>query len=232
MPQKESVKSMFNEISGKYDFLNHFLSFGIDIIWRKRLVKEILLSKPTHVLDLATGTADLAIELCRKGNIRITGADISEKMMAIGREKISRAGLSDKIKLIFGDAEHLDFEDDRFDAAMIAFGVRNFEHLQQGIAEMLRVVKNGGEVMILEFSHPSSLPLKTLYSLYSRYIIPLMGRMISSHPSAYRYLPETVAAFPSGKAFLNIMEKTGFTSCRRISLSGGIASVYIGKKPF
>jgi demethylmenaquinone methyltransferase/2-methoxy-6-polyprenyl-1,4-benzoquinol methylase len=231
MPQKELVKAMFDEISGKYDFLNHFLSFGIDRLWRKRLVREMLKSKPLHVLDLATGTADLALELHRQGKIHITGADISEKMLAIGREKIALAGFSNAIEIVYGDAEDLKFPDESFDAAMIAFGVRNFENLESGISEMKRVLKKGGKVMILEFSHPLSFPLKQFYSFYSRFIIPLMGRMISSHPSAYRYLPETVALFPSGKAFLNIMLKTGFENCRMISLSGGIASIYIGTRP-
>ena len=231
MPQKESVKTMFNEISGKYDFLNHFLSFGIDRIWRKRLVKEMLQSKPGHVLDLAIGTADLAIELHKQGGIHITGVDISDKMMAIGREKIAKAGFSHAIELLYGDAGDLQFPDERFDAAMIAFGVRNFENPEKGISEMKRVLRKGGKVMILEFSHPASFPLKQFYGFYSRFVIPLMGRMISSHPSAYRYLPETVAIFPSGKAFLNIMLKTGFQDSRLISLSGGIASIYIGTRP-
>ncbi|MCX6287472.1 MAG: bifunctional demethylmenaquinone methyltransferase/2-methoxy-6-polyprenyl-1,4-benzoquinol methylase UbiE [Bacteroidetes bacterium] len=231
MPQKESVKAMFNEISGKYDFLNHFLSFGIDRLWRKRLVKEMLQSKPGHVLDLATGTADLAVELHRQGGIRITGVDISENMMIVGREKIAKAGLSHTIELKYGDAENLEFPDESFDAAMIAFGVRNFEHLEQGISEMKRVIRKGGQVMILEFSHPASFPVKQLYGLYSRFIIPLMGSMLSSHPSAYRYLPETVAAFPSGNKFLHIMLQIGFKDCRRISLTGGIASIYIGTRP-
>jgi len=231
MPQKESVKTMFNEISGTYDLLNHFLSFGIDRHWRKRLVKEILKSKPLHALDIATGTADLAIELHRQGGIRVTGVDISENMMAAGRAKIEKAGLSRAIELAYGDAEHLGFPNESFDAAMIAFGVRNFENLEKGISEMKRVLKKGGKVMILEFSHPQSFPVKQFYSFYSRYIIPLMGKMISSHSSAYRYLPETVAAFPSGGAFLDIMLKTGFSECSRISLSGGIASIYIGSKP-
>jgi len=231
MPQKEKVQAMFNEISGKYDFLNHFLSFGIDRFWRKRLVKEILLSKPAYVLDLATGTADLAIELHRKGKTRITGVDISEEMMALGREKIARAGLSHVIDLKYGDAEDLSFPDENFDAAMIAFGVRNFEHLEKGLSEMKRVLRKGSKVMILEFSHPQSFPVKQFYRIYSRFIIPLMGRIISSHPSAYNYLPETVAAFPSGNRFLNIMMQTGFKECRLINLSGGIASIYIGTRP-
>jgi len=231
MPQKESVREMFNEISGRYDFLNHFLSFGIDRYWRKRLVREMLQSKPGYVLDLATGTADLAIELHQQGGTRITGVDISEKMIAVGREKIAKAGFSSAIELSYGDAEDLQFPGENFDAAMIAFGVRNFENLEQGISELKRVLKKGGKVMILEFSHPPSFPLKQFYSFYSRFIIPLTGRIISSHPSAYRYLPETVALFPSGNSFLNIMLKTGFTDCRLISLSGGIASIYIGTRP-
>ena len=231
MPQKETVKKMFNEISGRYDFLNHFLSLGIDRLWRKRLVREMIQGKPEHVLDLATGTADLAIELLGQSQIRITGVDISEKMLGVGKEKIAKAGLSSSIDLISGDAENLQFSDKTFDAAMIAFGVRNFENLDKGISEMKRVLTKNGKVMILEFSHPASFPIKQVYGVYSRFIIPLMGRLISSHPSAYRYLPETVAAFPSGEAFLNIMQQAGFKDCRRISLSGGIASIYIGTKP-
>ena len=231
MTQKDSVKTMFNEIAGSYDFLNHFLSFGIDKLWRKRLVREIMKSKPSHVLDLATGTADLAIALHRKGKIRITGADISEKMMEAGRKKIAEGGMAGAIELVYGDAENLEFADQSFDAVMIAFGVRNFEDLEKGISEMKRVLKKGGCVMILEFSHPESFPVKQFYGFYSRYIIPVMGRIISSHPSAYNYLPETVAKFPSGKAFLNVMIKTGFEECRQISLSGGIASIYTGIRP-
>ena len=231
MPQKESVRAMFNEISGKYDFLNHFLSFGIDRLWRKRLVKELLKSKPEHVLDLATGTADLAIELHRQSGIRITGVDISEKMLAAGQEKITKSGLADSIELMRGDAENLQFPDQTFDAAMIAFGVRNFEDLPLGISEMKRVLKKGGKVMILEFSHPASFPIKQIYGFDSRFFIPVVGKMISSPPTAYRYLPDTVAAFPSGKAFLNIMLQAGFDQCRMISLSGGIASIYTGTRP-
>jgi demethylmenaquinone methyltransferase / 2-methoxy-6-polyprenyl-1,4-benzoquinol methylase len=230
MPQRESVKLMFDEISGKYDFLNHFLSFGIDKQWRKRLVKEMIRTGPKHVLDLATGTADLAMELHRRSGIMITGADISEQMMEIGRQKIDKAGYSDSIKLAYGEAEDLKFPDESFDAAMIAFGVRNFEDLEKGLSEMKRVIRIGGKVMILEFSRPSSGILKLSYKFYSKYIIPLIGRMVSSHPSAYKYLPETVAAFPSGKAFLDIMSGTGFKESYRISLSGGIASIYIGTK--
>ena len=222
---------MFNEISGKYDFLNHFLSFGIDRLWRKRLVKEMMPLRPRHVLDLATGTADLAIELYKQGGIRITGVDISEKMMNVGREKIAKAGFSHAIELTYGDAENLQFHDENFDAVMIAFGVRNFENLEKGISEMKRVLRKGGKVMVLEFSHPASFPLKQVYGFYSRFIIPLIGKAISSHPSAYHYLPETVSAFPSGQAFLNIMEQKGFKGCRLVSLSGGIASIYIGTRP-
>jgi demethylmenaquinone methyltransferase/2-methoxy-6-polyprenyl-1,4-benzoquinol methylase len=231
MSQKESVRTMFNEIAGSYDFLNHFLSFGIDKLWRRRLVKELLKSKPSHVLDLATGTADLAIALHRMGGIRITGADISEKMMEEGRKKIAREGMADAIELVYGDAGNLEFADGSFDAVMIAFGVRNFEDLEKGLSEMKRVIRTGGNVLILEFSHPESFPVKQFYSVYSRYIIPVMGRMISSHPSAYRYLPETVAKFPSGKAFLGVMISSGLENCSQISLSGGIASIYTGVRP-
>lgn len=220
---------MFDQISGKYDFLNHFLSFGIDRIWRKRLVREMKKINPSDVLDLATGTADLAISLASAHSCRITGADISEGMMEVGREKIGQAGLADRISLVYGEAENLGFLDESFDAVMIAFGVRNFEDLSGGLKEMRRVTRRNGKVFILEFSHPSDFPLKQFYGIYSRFVIPMLGRLVSSHPSAYKYLPETVAAFPSGKAFEQIMSEAGFSNCRTIRLSGGIASLYIGE---
>jgi demethylmenaquinone methyltransferase/2-methoxy-6-polyprenyl-1,4-benzoquinol methylase len=231
MPGKDSVRTMFNEISGKYDFLNHLLSFGIDRYWRKRLVKELLRSHPGHVLDIATGTGDLAIALRKKGEIHVTGVDIAGNMIQIGIKKVHATGFSADIELRIGDAEHLEFPDAMFDAVMVAFGARNFENLGKGLTEMKRVLKKNGTMMILEFSHPGTFPLRQLYSLYSRFGIPFIGRMFSVYPSAYRYLPETVAAFPSDNAFLQVMQNAGLVNCNFISLSGGIASIYSGTKP-
>jgi len=231
MPEKDSVRTMFNEISGRYDFLNHLLSFGVDRYWRKRLVKELLRSGPEHVLDIATGTADLAITLRKKAKIKVTGVDIAGNMIQIGIRKVREIGFATDISLLVGDAEHLEFPDSTFDAAMVAFGVRNFENLGNGLSEMKRVLKKNGKILILEFSHPCAFPLNKLYAFYSRFGIPFIGRMFSLHPSAYRYLPETVAAFPAGNEFLHIMQDTGLVNCKVISLSGGIASIYSGTKP-
>jgi demethylmenaquinone methyltransferase/2-methoxy-6-polyprenyl-1,4-benzoquinol methylase len=231
MPDKDSVRIMFNEISGRYDFLNHLLSFGVDRYWRRRLVKEMLRSGPEHVLDIATGTADLAIALRKKAKVRVTGVDIAWNMVQIGNRKIRESGFAADISLLVGDAEHLEFLDSTFDAAMVAFGVRNFENLGKGLSEMKRVLKQNGKILILEFSHPHAFPLRQLYAMYSRFGIPFIGRILSLNPTAYRYLPETVAAFPAGNAFLQIMQDTGLVNCRVISLSGGIASIYSGTKP-
>jgi demethylmenaquinone methyltransferase/2-methoxy-6-polyprenyl-1,4-benzoquinol methylase len=222
---------MFNEISGKYDFLNHLLSFGIDRLWRKRLVREMILYSPLQVLDIATGTADLAIALRKKAKVRITGVDLAVNMVQVGLKKVRDCGFETDIKLQVGDAEHLEFKSFSFDAAMVAFGVRNFEDLPRGLSEMKRVLKKHGKVLILEFSHPSAFPLKQLYALYSRFGIPLLGRAFSLHPSAYHYLPESVEAFPSGKDFLKILQESGFVDCKVINLTGGIASIYSGTRP-
>ncbi|MCK9424151.1 MAG: bifunctional demethylmenaquinone methyltransferase/2-methoxy-6-polyprenyl-1,4-benzoquinol methylase UbiE [Bacteroidales bacterium] len=228
--KKEKLREMFDDISPKYDFLNHFLSFGIDFLWRKKLVRLLGKCRPASVLDVATGTGDLAIAIAAAGPIEITGIDISEKMLEIGRKKLAEKRLDTMINLQCADAESLPFTDNSFDAITVAFGVRNFENLEHGLIEMKRVLRPGGLILILEFSHPSSFPMKQLYTFYSRYLIPVIGRLISGNSQAYRYLPESVAAFPSGKDFLVILSGIGLKNERLHSLSAGIASIYMAEK--
>lgn len=229
-PKKETVRRMFDDISGKYDFLNHFFSFGIDHLWRKKLVRLLAPSKPLSILDVACGTGDLALSLARLRPHRIVGIDISEKMLEIGRQKISRKGQEPVIRLQQGDAEHIPFPDNTFDAVTVAFGVRNFDDLGLGLSEMRRVLRPGGCMLILEFSHPTAFPMKQLYGFYSHAIIPAVGRLISGSSTAYTYLPQSVDAFPSGTDFLKILDQRGLARVNQISLTGGIASVYTGEK--
>lgn len=228
--KKEMVRAMFDDISPKYDFLNHFLSMGIDKGWRRKLVKILSERNPGTVLDVATGTGDLAMAIARGCKARISGIDIAEKMIEIGQRKVEAAGLDGRITFRPGDAEKIPFSDGTFDAVTVAFGVRNYEDLPQGLREMRRVMRPGGLMLVLEFSHPERFPVRQLYAFYSRYIIPAAGRLISGHSAAYRYLPESVAAFPSGKRFLDIMEETGLKNVRQIPLTMGIASIYLGEK--
>ncbi len=228
--KKEFVRVMFDDISPKYDFLNHFLSFGIDRNWRNKLVRVLGDRKPLAVLDVATGTGDLAIAISSLKPPRIAGIDISEKMLEIGRQKIADRGLNHMITLQQADAENIPFSDNSFDAVTVAFGVRNYENLEVGLREMQRVLRPGGVMLILEFSHPSSFPMKQLYSFYSGRVIPIMGKLISGNDKAYTYLPESVAAFPSGKKFLEILRKIGLKNAGQVSLSMGIASIYMAEK--
>jgi demethylmenaquinone methyltransferase / 2-methoxy-6-polyprenyl-1,4-benzoquinol methylase len=228
--KKQQVASMFNNISKKYDLLNHLLSAGIDIIWRKRAIKLLKKEGPKVILDIATGTGDFAIEALSLKPEKVIGVDISEGMLNIGREKILNAGLADRIELMEGDSENLQFNDNKFDAVIVAFGVRNFEDLEKGLQEMFRVLRKGGTVVILEFSKPEKFPVKNFYNFYFRFILPLIGKMISKDNSAYTYLPESVNSFPYGKEFLKILEKTGFHSSQCIKLTFGISSIYVGKK--
>lgn len=226
---------MFDEISLRYDFLNHFLSFGIDHYWRSRVVREIRKRfekqlSSIKILDMATGTGDLAIAAARLRPAIIDGVDISLSMMEVGRKKVAAKRLSHMISFREGEAEQIPFEDGIYDVAMVAFGVRNFEGLKKGLQEMKRVLKPGGLMLILEFSHPEKFPMKPLYSFYSKAIIPLFGRMISRHNKAYTYLPETVAAFPSGEAFLAILREVELQKPREIRLSGGIVTLYYAEK--
>jgi len=226
---------MFDEISPRYDFLNHVLSFGIDRSWRKRVFNEISKRFPQtvstiQILDVATGTGDLAIAVSKLQSVIIEGIDISTEMMKIGRKKVEARGLAGKIVFREREAENIPFEDNHFDVVMVAFGVRNFEKLERGISEMKRVLKPGGVMLVLEFSHPDRFPMKTLYGFYSSVIIPLFGKLISRHHEAYTYLPDTVAAFPSGEDFITILRNKELKKSFQIPLTGGIASLYCAEK--
>lgn len=228
--KKAQVAKMFDNISRSYDFLNHFLSLGFDFYWRKRAIALLKDLKPKKILDVATGTADFAIEALSLDPEEVVGVDISEGMLEHGRQKLEKKGLDKKIILFKGDSEKLPFEDNIFDAVIVAFGVRNFEDLDKGLADMLRVLKKGGAVIILEFSKPESIPFKQIYNFYFNLILPNIGRLISKDDSAYRYLPESVQAFPDGNTFLKLLNKTGFTQTKSIPLTFGVCSIYQGKK--
>ena len=228
--KKEQIAAMFNSISGKYDFLNHFLSLGIDILWRKRAVRLLKKHQPKLILDIATGTGDFAIEALSLNPEKIIGVDISEGMLSVGREKLIKKNLTDKIELISGDSEFLPFEDNFFDAVIVSFGVRNFENLEKGLSDMLRVLKPGGKVVILEFSKPKSFPFKQIYQFYFQWILPKIGKLISKNHAAYTYLPDSVEAFPDGDDFLNILDKIGFQKNQCTPLTLGISSIYSGSK--
>ena len=228
----EQVEAMFDSISPHYDRLNHLLSLGTDRLWRRRAVNLIGKHvKPGRIIDVATGTGDLAIAAMRLEPEKVTGIDISGEMLARAREKITRLGYGEKIGMLQGDSAYLDFRDGTFDVAMSAFGVRNFEDTVTGLREMCRVLKPGGMVMILEFSKPSWFPLKQIYSLYFRKILPRIGRRISGNPDAYTYLPETVSSFPENEAFLDLLTEAGFRDVNLKRMTGGIASVYYGFRP-
>ncbi|MBL4752579.1 MAG: bifunctional demethylmenaquinone methyltransferase/2-methoxy-6-polyprenyl-1,4-benzoquinol methylase UbiE [Flavobacteriales bacterium] len=228
--EREKTAEMFNDIAGSYDFLNHFLSAGIDKSWRRKAIKLLHEHEPHHILDIATGTADLAIEALTVKPKSVTGVDIAEKMLAIGREKVKKLQVEDKITLQQADACNLPFEDNSFDALTVAFGVRNFENLEKGLREMNRVMKHGGMAVILEFSNPTAFPMKQFYNFYFRFVLPTVGRLVSKHSSAYQYLPETVKAFPDGSKFVTIMEDAGYMQVERHSLTLGVASIYTGIK--
>lgn len=228
--KKEQVAQMFNNISPKYDFLNHTLSLGIDIIWRKNAVKILKQKQPKNVLDIATGTADFAIANLGSGASQITGIDISAGMLEVGKTKIAHKNLEDKITLTLADSENLPFEDNSFDAITVGFGVRNFENLEKGLGEMLRVLKPGGTCLVLEFSKPKKFPVKQLYYFYFKYILPTIGKIISKDNSAYTYLPDSVAAFPDGEDFSNILKKVGYVNTKIVPQSFGIASIYQASK--
>jgi demethylmenaquinone methyltransferase/2-methoxy-6-polyprenyl-1,4-benzoquinol methylase len=228
--RKQQVQVMFNNIAGRYDLLNHLLSMGIDRGWRKKLVKLMAKDNPQRILDMATGTADLAIAAAQLNPVNITGTDIAEEMLAIGQEKANKLGLGGMISLLKADSENLPFRDAEFDAAMVAFGVRNYENLPKGLSEMCRVIKPGSRAFILEFSKPQRFPVKQLFRFYSRFILPVIGRLVSKDSTAYTYLPESVAAFPQDDQFIKIMLDAGFSKAEFISLSFGITNLYIGKK--
>jgi len=228
--KKEQVAQMFDNISPKYDLLNRVLSLGIDIYWRKVAVKQLKSLKPKLILDVATGTGDFALEALSLQPDRIVGVDISEGMLAVGRQKVQKAGLNKKIELQQGDSEGLAFPDSTFDAVTVAFGVRNFENLEKGLADMQRVLKKGGKLVVLEFSQPQSFPFKQIYNFYFKNVLPFVGNTVSKDSAAYTYLPESVQAFPYGAAFLKILEKVGFSQVYAKSLTFGISSIYVATK--
>lgn len=230
LSKKEQVAGMFDRIAGRYDFLNHFLSLGIDKGWRKKAIRTLKPIQPRHILDVATGTGDLALAALTLEPQQITGVDISEGMMEIGRKKIAARQLSDKITLQYGDSEQLPFNDHSFDAITCAYGVRNFEHLEKGLQEMSRVLRPGGRVAILEFSRPKNFPFKQLYHCYFRYILPALGKSVSKDATAYTYLPESVAAFPEGPEFCRILERSGLKNVQARPLTMGITTLYTGEK--
>ena len=228
--KKEQVAEMFDNIAGRYDFLNHFFSMGIDILWRKKAVRLLKKSEPKILMDLATGTGDFAITARRLKPEKIYGVDLSAGMLEVGRVKIKKKGLDHLISMQQGDSENLPFEADFFDAMTVGFGVRNYENLETGLGEMLRVLKPGGTAAILEFSKPRKFPVKQLYRFYFKNILPLLGRMISKDKTAYTYLPESVQAFPEGNEFLAVLNKVGYREAKCIPVSGGIASIYLATK--
>ena len=228
--KKEEVAQMFNNISARYDFLNHFLSLGIDHIWRRKAVNKLREIQPKRILDLATGTGDFAIALLKLNPSQIIGMDISSGMLDVGKNKMKAKHVSHIIDMQLGDSENMPFEDGYFDAITVGFGVRNYEHLEKGLSEMLRVTRSGGKIVILEFSKPKRFPIKQAFGFYSRFIIPFFGKRISKDEKAYAYLPESVAAFPEGKAFTDILSKLGYKHVDSTLVSGGIATIYTGIK--
>jgi len=226
---KESVREMFDSIAPRYDLLNRLLSGGIDQVWRRNTVRIVHEDNPERILDIATGTADLAIMAADVPSRSIIGVDISEEMLELGRKKIANRGLQNRIQLTSGDAEKLPFPDNQFDSAMVAFGVRNFENLGGGLTEILRVLKPGGKLVILEFSRPTSFPVKQMYAVYGRYVLPFIGRLVSGDSRAYTYLPESISRFPDGNEFLGVMMASGFSNVRQKRLTFGVASIYVGR---
>lgn len=228
--KKQQVEQMFDNIAHRYDFLNHFLSLGIDKLWRKKAIRILSVYRPEKILDVATGTGDFAIAAAKLKTQKIVGFDLSEQMLNVGREKVKRLGLADVIEFRKGDSEDMPFASGEFDAITVAFGVRNFENLEKGLQEFYRVIKNQGAVIILEFSKPKYFPMKQLYLFYFFRILPLIGKMVSKDHSAYSYLPESVMAFPDDQRFLDILQRVGFSKARQKRLTFGIATIYIAEK--
>lgn len=228
--KKEQVTQMFDKISGSYDGLNRVISFGIDIKWRNRVVKILKKKNPKNILDIATGTGDLAINLVKTGAEQIIGLDISKGMLEVGKKKVADKDLNSTIKMIVGDSENLPFADHSFDAVTVAFGVRNFENLDKGLSEIYRVLKPSGTFVVLETSIPTKSPFKQGYWFYTKNILPLIGKLFSKDGSAYAYLSESAAVFPYGQAFNNILGKIGFIAMENRPQTFGVASIYIATK--
>ncbi len=230
MAKKEEVRGMFNRIAHRYDYLNHFLSMGIDKLWRKKLRKRLEKYQPQSILDVATGTADLAIELARLKPREIVGVDIAESMLEMGVKKIERKNLQHIIRLEQADSEDLPFKDNTFDAATISYGVRNFESPVKGLREIHRVLKPGGVLFILEFGMPTTFPVKQAYSFYFNAILPIWGKIFSGSYESYKYLPESVKKFPYDKAFTDLLEQAGFQQATATKISQGITFLYEARK--
>jgi demethylmenaquinone methyltransferase/2-methoxy-6-polyprenyl-1,4-benzoquinol methylase len=228
--KKEQVTQMFDNISGDYDGLNRVISFGIDIKWRKRVVEIVKKSNPGTVLDIATGTGDLAINLAETNATKIVGLDISSGMLEIGKQKINKKSLESKIEMVLGDSENMPFEDDSFDAITVAFGVRNFETLENGLKEIYRVLKPNGTFVILETSVPTKTPYKQGYKFYTKNILPLIGKAFSKDRSAYKYLSESASVFPYGEALNNILRNIGFINVEDFPQTFGVATIYKSSK--
>lgn len=220
---------MFDSIAWRYDFLNHFLSFGTDKLWRRKAIR-IISNHKQHplILDVATGTGDLAIAAMKLDPEKVAGIDISSGMLEIGKEKIRKLGLSSRIELLVGDSEDIPFPDNTFDVCMVAFGVRNFTNPLKGLSEMMRVLKESGMIMVLEFSKPEQFPFRTVYKFYFRRVLPVLGRFFSGSKGAYTYLPESVMKFPDNENFMKLMRTAGFTDVSQKKLTGGVASIYTG----
>jgi len=227
--KREQVERMFDNISPKYDLLNRLFSLGIDQAWRRKVVRLVGREKVDRLLDVATGTGDLAIMASKKAT-RVTGIDISEGMLDHGRVKVKQRGLQDRIELIKADSAELPFAEGTFDVVTVAFGVRNFEQLEKGIAEMRRVLKPGGRMFILEFSKPQRTPFRQLFRFYFHRVMPFIGRLVSKDDAAYTYLPKSVDAFPEGKEFVRLMERTGLREAKSDPLTGGVATLYTARK--
>lgn len=230
--KKKQVAQMFDSISGTYDGLNRVISWGSDIKWREFVVEKVAEIKPEKVLDVATGTGDLAIALTQINNVKVVGLDISEGMLAVGREKIQKKQLDQRIELIHGDSENLPFADNHFDAVTVAFGVRNFENLEKGLSEIYRVIRPGGRLVILETSIPENFPFRQGYFAYTKFVMPLIGKIFSKDRSAYGYLSKSASAFPYGKKFRAILDQIGYADTHYYPKTlGGVATIYIGNKP-
>lgn len=229
--KKVQVEEMFDQISHRYDLLNHLLSVNIDKAWRNKAIKMLKAFQPKTILDIATGTADFAIAAGKLNPEKITGIDLSEGMLRIGRQKVEKKGLSNLIELRKADSEALPFENHSFDAAVVGFGVRNFENLEKGLAEIFRVLRPGGVFVVLEFSLPKNKVFRSLYFFYFLKVLPWLGRLISKNSRAYTYLPESVREFPDGENFARILEKAGFEKCRWVPQTMGIATIYQAQKP-
>ena len=228
--KKQQIAKMFDAISNEYDGLNRVISFGIDIKWRNKVVQIVADTQPKNILDIATGTGDLAINLTRTNASQIIGLDISEGMLDVGRQKILKKELHETIDMVVGDSENLPFDNNAFDAITVAFGVRNFENLEIGLAEILRVLKPGGIVVVLETSVPTKFPFKQGYYLHTRVVLPLIGKLFSNDKSAYSYLSESASKFPYGTAFNNILTKTGFINTKALPQTFGVATIYTATK--